>query len=261
VPPGPGPFPVVVVSHGREPSRRGRATLAVAVGRIQVFFWLSRGIAVVAPVRPGYGHSGGEDVEAAGVHFDAAGHCVGHADFSRTADAAARAIDATLGWLQGQAWADAHEVLLVGQSVGGLATAAAAARPLNGVVGYVNFAGGTGGNPERSPGASCDPGQVQALYAVYGRSTTVPSLWLYALNDQFWGPAVPRDWHAAFARGGSPTTFVQAPSVPDGDGHGLSRHAPGLWAPTVDAFLARLGAPWNAATLPRPVLRLDPGGP
>jgi hypothetical protein len=26
-----------------------------------------------------------------------------------------------------------------------------------------------------------------------------------------------------------------------GDGHGLSRHAQALWAPTVDAFLARTG--------------------
>lgn len=261
LPPGPGPFPVVVFSHGRDPSEQGRARLAVGVSRVQAFFWRARGIAVVAPVRPGYGDSTGGDVEGAGVHFDSAGHCVGRADFGNTAEAAVRSVDATLQWLQGQPWADASQVLLVGQSAGGFATVAAGARALPGVVGYVNFAGGTGGNPARSRAASCDPGQVEALYAGYGKSTTMPNLWVYALNDQYWGPVVPREWHAAFARGGSATTFVQAPAVPDGDGHGLSRHPPSLWAPTVDAFLERLGPPWNVATLPRPVLRLDIGGP
>ena len=260
LPPGPGPFPVVLFSHGREPSPKGRAELAVGVSRAQAMFWLARGVAVVSPVRPGYGASTGRDLEAADLDFDDAGRCVGHADFRKTADAAARSVDATLRWLRRQPWADASAVLLVGQSVGGLATVAAGARDLPGVVGYVNFAGGTGGNPERSPGASCDPGQLEALYAGYGRATTVPNLWVYATNDQFWGAAAPRDWHTAFARGGSPSTFVQAAAVPDGDGHGLSSHAPALWAPAVDAFLAQFGFPWNAATALRPVLRLDSGG-
>jgi len=261
LPDGAGPFPVVVFSHGREPSAAARATVTLGVSHVQVLFWLARGIAVVSPLRPGYGANAGDDVEDSGVHFDRAGRCLGHPEFRKTADAAARSVDATLQWLARQPWADAGNVLLVGQSVGGLATVAAGAHTLPGVAGYINFAGGTGGNPDRSPGRSCDAGQLESLYADYGRSTVLPNLWLYALNDQFWGADAPRGWHAAFARGGSPTTFVQAPAVADGDGHGLSRHAPALWAPTVDAFLARLGVPWNAATVPRPVLRLDAGEP
>ncbi len=261
LPAGPGPFPVVLFSHGRDPSADGRAGLAVGVSRSQVAYWLSRGVAVVSPLRPGYGESGGSDVESAGVVFDAAGHCVGAPDYRKTADAAARTVEAALLWLRGQPWADPTAVLLVGQSVGGLATVAAGAHALPGVVGYINFAGGSGGNPAHSPGVSCDPDQLEALYASYGRTTTVPNLWIYAVNDQYWGAIVPRDWHAAFARGGSPTTFVQAPAVPGGDGHGLSRHAPALWAPAVDEMLAHLGFPWNAAKAPRPVLRLDAGGP
>lgn len=261
LPAGSGPFPVVVFSHGRDPSAAGRAGLALGVSQSQVLFWLSRGVAVVSPLRPGYGAGATVDVEAAGVTIDRTGRCIGQADFRKTADAAAVSVEATLQWLRGRSWADAGAVLLVGQSVGGLATVAAAARELPGVVGYVNFAGGTGGNPARAPGASCDPGQMAALYADYGRTTTVPNLWLYAQNDQYWGPDVPREWHAAFARGGSPTTFVEEPPVPGGDGHGLSRHAPALWAPAVDGLLERLGFPWNAAAAPRPVLRLDPGRP
>jgi dienelactone hydrolase len=149
---------------------------------------------------------------------------------------------ATVSWLRGEPWADARLVLLVGQSVGGLATVAAAAQHPAGVVGYVNFAGGTGGNPEHSPGRSCDPDQLTRLYAAYGRATTIPNLWVYAENDQYWGAAQPATWHAAFAGGStSRTTFVHAAPVPDGDGHGLSRHASRLWAPTLDAFVSSIG--------------------
>lgn len=240
VPPGKGPFPVVVFSHGRASGESARDGLALGISRSQLRYWLGKGAAVVSPVRPGYGESSGDDLENSGTRHDPDGRCVGTPDFLRTAGAAASTIAATLQWLKSQPWADAGDVLLVGQSVGGMATVAAGAQSLPGVVGVVNFAGGAGGNPERAPGASCDPGQIEAMFAGYGKATTVPSLWLYALNDQYWGPEVPRAWHAAFAAGGSPSTFVQEPAVPDGDGHGLSRHDPALWAPAVDAFLAKL---------------------
>ena len=240
VPPGKGPFPVVLFSHGRPPGESGRDQLALGVSRSQLQYWLGKGAAVVSPLRPGYGDSSGGDVEQSGVHHDAEGRCTSTPDYRKTADAAVLSIQAALQWIRAQPWADAKHVLLVGQSVGGMSTVAAAAQPLSGVVGYVNFAGGSGGNPERTPGVSCDPDQIKAMYAAYGRTTTLPSLWVYAVNDQYWGPDVPVGWHAAFAQGGSPTIFVHAAAVPDGDGHGLSRHDPALWAPAVDAFLARL---------------------
>jgi len=240
VPAGKGPFPVVLFSHGRPPGKSGRERLELGVSRSQLHFWLGKGVAVVSPLRPGYGQSTGGDVEQSGVHHDAQGRCTSTPDYRKTADAAALSIRAALQWIALQPWADAKDVLLVGQSVGGLGTVAAAAQRLPGVVGYINFAGGSGGNPERTPGVSCDPGQIQAMFASYGKATTVPGLWIYATNDQYWGADVPVAWHAAFAQGGSRTTFVHAPAVADGDGHGLSRHDPALWAPAVDAFIAGL---------------------
>ena len=252
LPPGAGPFAVVVFSHGRAPRAEGRAGIEIGVSRAQLRYWLGKGVAVVSPVRPGYGHSTGGNVEDSGVHHDAAGRCTNRPAFAKTADAAALTVAATIGWLQDQRWADTGHVLLVGQSVGGLATVAAGALNPPGVVGYVNFAGGTGGNPELSPGASCDPGQLRAIYTRYGASTHVPNLWIYAMNDQYWGPDLPVTWHTAFARGGSVTTFVHADAVPDGDGHGLSRHAAALWAPAVDEFIERIGFPGKPAVAAAP---------
>ena len=248
LPPGPGPFPVVVFSHGRAGAAFDRAKLEVGVSRAQLHYWLGRGVAVVSPVRPGYGRTAGADFELGGARRDSFGRCVGQPDYRRTAGASALTVAATLQWLRSQAWADTHHVLLVGQSVGGLATVAAGAQSLPGVVGYINFAGGSGGDPERAPGVSCDPDQLKDMYAGYGRATHVPSLWVYALNDQYWGATVPTGWHAAFAAGGSATTFFHAPAVADGDGHGLSRHDRALWAPAVDEFIDRIGFPGKAAS-------------
>ena len=243
LPPGNGPFPVVLFSHGRPPGKDGRASLEQGVSREQLRFWLARGVAVVSPIRPGYGPSPGNDPEQSFVRRDHAGRCTGRPDFRKTADAASLTVSATLAWIKGQRWADASHVLLVGQSVGGLTSVAAAAQPLAGVVGYINFAGGSGGDPAVAPGHSCDPGQLTRMYADYGRTTTLPNLWVYASNDQYWGPDVPVAWHDAFAKGGSRTTFVHAPAVEDGDGHGLSRHARALWASYVETYIASIGFP------------------
>jgi dienelactone hydrolase len=244
-PSGDGPFPVVLFSHGRAGDAIGRSKLTQPVSKGQVRYWTAHGFAILAPIRPGYGATGGSDVENSGAVFSTP-PCAGRPDFGSVAAAGERATLTALAWLREQPWAEPDRILLVGQSVGGLVTVATASHQLQGVIGYVNFAGGSGGNPDRSPGRSCAPEELTALYGEFGKTTTIPNLWIYAQNDQYWGAQMPALWHEAFARNakGTPasTTFVHAPPVADGDGHGLSRHSQALWAPYLDSFLSSLGA-------------------
>ena len=67
LPEGKAPFPVVIFSHGRAPTAEGRANLKFPVLPGHVGYWQAKGFAVVAPIRPGYGATGGPDREASGV--------------------------------------------------------------------------------------------------------------------------------------------------------------------------------------------------
>ena len=61
-------------------------------------------------------------------------------------------------------------------------------------------------------------------------------LWIYVENDQFFGPKLPREWHAAFVQAGGTATFVQLPAQGD-DGHLLFNQFPQVWQPLVSEFL------------------------
>jgi dienelactone hydrolase len=240
-PSGGGPFPVLVYSHGRAGTPVERSRTRVPDSRGHVRYWLAKGFAVVAPIRPGYGETGGSDREDSGVRYDVFGNCWGRPEFMRSASAAAEAVQSTLAWLRQQPWADAKHVVLAGASMGGLASIASAATNPAGVVAYINFSGGTGGSGTRSPEQSCGSAQMQDVMAAYGRTTHVPSLWLYAENDRYWGAEWPRAWHRAYAAAGEPTRFVMTPPVPDSDGHQLLARGPRLWMADVDRFLSELG--------------------
>ena len=69
----------------------------------------------------------------------------------------------------------------------------------------------------------------------------MPSLWLYASNDHYWGAEWPRTWHRAFAGGGSPSRLVTTEPVPNADGHQLLGRGGRLWTVAVDRFLDELG--------------------
>ncbi|MGB4116977.1 MAG: CocE/NonD family hydrolase [Polaromonas sp.] len=239
-PAGAGPFPVLLFSHGRagDAATRSKLTNPLALGHVR--YWLNKGYAVVAPVRPGYGDTGGSDTESSGSTYSATGECRGLPDPSRTAKAAVRSVSVALDWVRAQPWTAANKILLQGQSVGGLTTVAFCATSPPGVVGCINFAGGVGGNPDTAPARMCSPEVTTALMAEFGRTTKLPNIWLYAENDLYWGAEPPKQWHAAFAQGANPTEFVQTTAVQP-DGHQLLLRGGRLWSEPLNAWLKRHG--------------------
>ncbi|MDR3372095.1 MAG: hypothetical protein P4L98_00060, partial [Ancalomicrobiaceae bacterium] len=154
---------------------------------------------------------------------------------------AATAIVATADWVRNQPWAQKNRVLLVGHSVGGLGTVAAAARHPAGVVAFVNFSGGMGGFPKDSPGKSCQPEVLTSLYGQFGSQTSLPGIWFYAANDEFWGEEAPKQWAKAYRSGNPHVTTVFTGPVPSGKGHSLMNMAPQLWRPALEQFLRSQG--------------------
>lgn len=242
---GPGPWPVVIFSHGRAGTVEERAALKIPASSALVRYWHGKGYAVVAAVRPGYGDNTAEDPEDHGARWSG-NVCSGSVDFRKTAHAAAQSIRQIQEWLPGQSWANKERIVLVGQSVGGLATVAACGQNLPGVVGCINFAGGSGGNPRTSPGASCQPDHLGEVLSSAASSTRMPSLWLYAINDLYWGPDAPKKWHQAHVQAataaGQKTTaeFYAAPAVAQ-DGHRLLAAGTGYWQPIVNDWLKKSG--------------------
>jgi len=240
-PDGDGPFPVVLFSRGRPANDAERRDMKTAIPRGHALYWMRKGFAVVAPIRPGYGATGGADREPPGTRYDAFGNCMGRPDFTAPVRNAVADTIAALDWTRSQKWADPQHILLVGTSMGGLITVATAAANPQGVVGYVNFAGGVGGDPARAPGKPCGIDVMEAQMRELGKSAHVPGLWLYAQNDQFWGAEAPRLWYAAFAQGGATTQFVQTDPVPGSDGHLLLTRGGNLWSMHTDKFVKELG--------------------
>ncbi len=54
-------------SHGRSGTPLERTSTHVPDVRSHLSYWLRKGFAVAAPIRPGYGETGGEDREDSGV--------------------------------------------------------------------------------------------------------------------------------------------------------------------------------------------------
>src|SRR5262245_53894367 len=235
-PPGNGPFPWIVLSHGTATT----AAANRAIGRYRplppIREWLHRGYAVVVPVRRGYGASGGE-------HFaDAYGSCAAP-DFRRAGEGAALDLLATVAWAKAEPDLDARRWLLVGQSAGGFASIYTATKHPDGLVAVLAFALGRGGDPQKRPGEPCASDQMAVLFAAIAPHVRVPVLWFYAENDQYIGPRVQKLWFESFRSAGGRGELVVIPPFPERQGHGVFPSTRGipLWTDAVSRFFATYG--------------------
>jgi dienelactone hydrolase len=223
-PEGAGPFPVVVINHGKaygEPRFQARYRPAVAAR-----YFLQRGYAVVVPMRQGFSRSSGNYI-GGGCNVESNGR------------AQADDVRAALDYVVAQPWADRERLLVIGQSHGGWTTLAFGAQPYPGVKGLINFAGGL----KQEQCAGWESVLARAAGS-YGRETRLPSIWFYGDNDSYFSTSTFRAMFEQYVAGGAPAQLV-AYGLFGTDSHALfgARAGAAIWQPEVTRFLERIGLP------------------
>lgn len=250
-PPGDGPFPLVIMNHGRAVAER-RATQGRARFEHLSRYLVNHGYVVMLPTRVGYGETYGDfDPESSGA-------CSG-ADVQPMSQAASVQVLATLDYARSLPHVDASRWLVIGQSVGGVTAVATVARRPPGLLAGINFSGGRGGNPQLRPGDPCNPRAVSVAWKEMGSGAQAPMLWIYWRNDRYWGEQHPQDWHRAWVDGGGRAEFHHLPSS-GVDGHnGLSADMD-TWVPVFERFARSIGlefGTWPPRPAADPAVRVD----
>lgn len=222
------PQPFLILNHGRSGTAAVRAQLSPGPYGPNARYFVGRGFAVFLPIRVGYGATGGPDVEDSGP-------CRSK-NYPPGFEAAAQQSIAVIDYAKAQPYVDPQRGLVLGQSFGGTTAITLAAKNLPGVLGAVNFAGGGGGNPTGSPENPCREEQLGQLFAGYGRTARIPTLWFYSENDRYFGVTKPRAWFEGFVAEGGHGRFVRLPPYKE-DGHPSFTGNPAAWRPHFEEFV------------------------
>jgi dienelactone hydrolase len=224
-PNGPGPFPLIVINHGKDPGHPNLQPRDRFYHMAHAF--VARGYAVMVPMRQGFANSTGRYRDH-GCDMTANGYTQ------------AEDIRDTLEYAREQKWIDADRIVVAGQSYGGLATMALGTAELPGVRGLINFAGGL---RDDSNGCGWRSALVSA-FAEYGSQNKVPSLWMYGENDSLFGPELVARMHDAFEQAGGKAHLVEYAAFKR-DSHGMlaSRDGEKVWLADTMQFLERVGMP------------------
>ena len=233
-PQGAGPFPLLVLNHGRAGTPQERAQPPRFRYEQQARYFVGKGFVVAVPTRVGYGQAQLDDFDP---EFN--GGCT-QPQIAPMSQAASDQVLAVVAQARQWPGVDASRWWVAGQSVGGLTSVAVVMRAPEGLQGGINFSGGTGGNPKDRPGQPCGARQIARHWQTQAVHARVPMLWTYWQNDKYWGADFPVQWHQAYIQGGGQAEWVQLGPIP-GDGHqGFTRDMD-RWTPLVDRFLARWG--------------------
>jgi dienelactone hydrolase len=197
--------------------------------------WLvDRGFAVVVPMRRGFAGSDGGYAEDFGP-------CQ-NPDYLRVGREAAHDVAATLDHLSRADFVDRGRIIVLGFSTGGWAAIAFSANSGTAVTGIINFAGGRGGRDPNGSGERCAQAPLLEATALFGRTSRIPSLWVYAENDSIFPPDVARAMLSSFrGAGGRAELVVLPPSGKEGHPFVHRPDALPLWSGPVSGFLQGLG--------------------
>ena len=225
-PPGDGPFPLVIINHGKspgDPREQPRARFLLAARE-----FVSRGYAVATPMRQGFADSTGPYIsDGCDIEANAKAQAV---DVLVAIDALSRRPDI-----------DVSHTVVMGQSHGGLTTLAVGALQPKEVVGLVNFAGGLRAD-------SCSRWRTDLTSAMrdFGARAHTPSLWFYGDNDQLFDDVLWRGMYQVYTETGAPAHLVAFGKFRD-NAHYMFGPSAGLriWVPEVSAFFRQLGLPFE----------------
>ena len=227
-PPAAGPFPLAVLNHGMGIKNIGlkgdmRAAMSPRTTPVVELF-VQHGWAVLVLMRRGYGHSEGSFAEG-----PIPCNSIAFANIGREA---AKDIAAAMSYMKTQPYINGNKMISVGISGGGFASVALGSESIDGLSAIINFAGGRG----------CHENDISSLPGamhIFGQTSKVPSLWIYAENDHIFGPDLAKSMYRSFTAAGGRADFVDIPPFGP-EGHNLlSKAAIPLWNQIVFEFLRR----------------------
>jgi dienelactone hydrolase len=224
--------PYLLFSHGRAGTDQERGKFGRSSEKRNSEYFVSKGFTVILPTRIGYGVSGGPDADYSGA--------CGNKNYLEARKAAIDQSKQVLNHVFDFSYIDRTKGIVVGQSVGGFTTIGLSAENIPGLKGAINFAGGDGGDPIKSAEKPCGDYLIKDTFAKYGASNKVPTLWLYSVNDKFWGEQLPKDWFVAFQKEGGKGQFISLPAYKE-DGHSIFRGDLNAWKNDFEKFIKEIG--------------------
>jgi pimeloyl-ACP methyl ester carboxylesterase len=230
-PVGDGKFPVALIVNGSAAKAERPDMHADWLSHLAHDF-AHRGWLAASVVWRGYGDS-------TGAVQDEAGTCAAP-EVARFFNAHANDLGQVLNALHSRPDADPATTLGVGISIGGASMLDLAARADHPLTAVVNISGGIYHyNTPGVPASSCDRFNADLVRTMngFGKTSRVPTLWLYAQNDPYFGPKLMERMLAAYRSGGGMADSVLLPPF-EADGHTLFRwQASALTRPEIDRFL------------------------
>ncbi len=218
-----GRLPIALIAHGKPENLQNMLDNHASAYIEHAKDLAMRGWLAVVAIRRGFGQSDGpmpSQVSCRSTTF--------LPRFSADADD----LQAVLDLVARRPDADATRMIALGVSAGGAAVTALSARNPSNLLGVINISGGL-----RLQSCPKEDVLVDAFRNL-GKTSRVPSLWLYARNDSFFGSAVVERMQNAFLDGGGDVKLVMFDQIGD-DGHRLFSLSSGRnrWLPEMDGFL------------------------
>lgn len=230
MPQGNGPFPLIVLTHGTPRTAEDRKKTNVdTYFKNQSEYFANMGYAVIFVVRRGFGDSNAPYAEST-LYSN------GTRNYTKAGLEAAVDLKAAIEFMRKQDYIDSNRIILMGQSTGGHSVIATGSLNIEGVIGVVNFAGGRG---SYEPDKVRDEDNLISSMAQYGKTSHVPTIWLYSENDHYFRPALAQAMFRAYKGKGGNARFITLPPFAE-DGHRSFVGNRSAWEPYVVDFLSNI---------------------